>query len=253
MQAVIALITDFGTKDGFVGAMKGVMLSINPQLQIVDITHHVEPFSVFEGALLLKAHYKYFPKGTIFVCVVDPGVGSSRKPLAVRCGSYTFVGPHNGIFDLALREMGGNVLAYQIENYTLRRVNETFHGRDIFAPVAAHLSLGLPIEEVGKRITYTFLLQWEEPVACENQIRGKIVYFDRFGNCITNVPCGAYTEAEFRGKKARVVSHFLEQKENEPAFLCGSFGLMELFLPMDSARDRLKIRLGEEVVLLTKS
>ncbi len=102
---VIALLTDFGTSDGFAGAMKGVILNINPGVQIVDISHDIEPFDILGGALLLKAHYSYFPKGTVFIAVVDPGVGSERKPLAIKCGDYFFVGPDNGIFDLVIKDL----------------------------------------------------------------------------------------------------------------------------------------------------
>ncbi|QWK19201.1 MAG: SAM-dependent chlorinase/fluorinase [Hydrogenobacter thermophilus] len=248
MRPIVALLTDFGTKDGFVGAMKGVMLSINPDLQIVDITHNIEPFNILKGALILRAHYRYFPKGTIFLCVVDPGVGSEREPLAIECGKYTFVGPHNGIFDLVLKDISMDILAYKIERYTLPRWNETFHGRDVFAPICAYLSTGLPLHEVGRSFEYNYMLKWEDPLSDGKKVKGKIIYFDRFGNCVTNVPCGNFTMGEFRGEKLRVVSHFLQQKVKKPALLCGSFGFMELFIPLDSAKDKLKVSLGEEII-----
>lgn len=243
------MLTDFGLKDGFVGAMKGVILSINPEVQLVDLSHQVEPFNILHGALLLKAHFSYFPAGTIFLCVVDPGVGSERFPLVVLSGSYTFVGPYNGLFDLALRDMGGLPRAFRIEKFTLPRINETFHGRDVFAPVAGWLSRGVAPEEVGSPVDYQFRLNWEEPEGREDGVLGKIVYFDSFGNAITNIPCGAYTEGYFRGERLRVVSYFLEVDRGKPAFICGSFGLMEIFLPMDNLRERLGARAGEEVML----
>ncbi len=248
-MSFVALITDFGTKDGFVGAMKGVMLSINPEVVIVDITHEVEPFNIFEGALILKAHYKYFSKGTVFVGVVDPGVGSERLPLALECGGYYFVGPHNGVFDFTLQDINQKVKAYRIENFTLPRVNETFHGRDIFAPVAAHISRGVALEEVGRPLEYMYLLKWEKPVLRGDTLMGRVIHFDRFGNSITNIPCGSYSEGEIRGKKLPVVSHFLEQRKKEPAMLCGSFGLMEVFVPMDSAKELLKLKINEPVLV----
>jgi S-adenosylmethionine hydrolase len=251
MRPIVGLLTDFGTRDGFVGVMKGVMLSINPELQLVDISHQVEPFNVLEGALLLKAHYGYFPENTIFVCVIDPGVGSQRQPIAIKCGKYFFVGPHNGIFDLALKDIKEDILAYKIERYTLPRVNETFHGRDVFAPVAGHISKGISLENVGKRIEYEFLLPWEGPKLLENKIVGKVIYFDKFGNCITNIPCGNYAYGEFRGKKSDVVSYFIQKKGRKPAFVCGSFGYMELFIPMGSAQVLLKVKKGEEVSFYT--
>ncbi len=245
METLIAMLTDFGTKDGFVGAMKGVILGINPKARIVDISHHVEPFNVMHGALLLKAHFSYFPKGTIFLCVVDPGVGSERLPLIVVSGDYTFVGPYNGLFDLALRDIGDKPRAYKIEKYTLPRISSTFHGRDIFAPACAHLSKGVKPEDFGKPVDYQFMLPWEEPREEEGYIIGKVIYFDHFGNCITNIPCGTYERGILRGKSLRIASHFLEV--DTPALICGSFGLMELFIPMESAREKLGVDLGEEV------
>lgn len=247
----IALLTDFGTKDGFVGAMKGVILSINPGALVVDISHEVEPFNVLEGALLLKAHYRYFPRGTIFVGVVDPGVGSERRPVALRCGDYFFVGPDNGLFDLVIRELSRTPVAVVLENRRLQlpRVGNTFHGRDIFAPAAAHLSRGVPLEEFGRRVELIERLRLPEPKREEGRLKGQIVYFDRFGNGITNVPCGDYAYGVLRGKRLKVVPFFLAGEKGRLNLTCGSFGFMELFLPMGSARKEFGLSLGEEVTI----
>ncbi|MCS6998683.1 MAG: SAM-dependent chlorinase/fluorinase [Aquificaceae bacterium] len=247
MRSLIAMLTDFGYRDGFVGAMKGVILGINPEVTIVDISHEVEPFNVFHGAMLLRAHFSYFPEGTLFLCVVDPGVGSERLPLVVKAGGYTFVGPYNGLFDLALESLREKPRAYRIEKFTLPVVSQTFHGRDVFAPVAAQLSRGLRPEEVGAPIEYEFTLRLEEPCMEEGWMVGKVIYFDRYGNCVTNLPCGNYKEGKFRGQRLYVVSHFLQGERDKPALICGSFGMMELFLPMEGAREKLGISLGEEV------
>ncbi|RLJ71424.1 hypothetical protein BCF55_1726 [Hydrogenivirga caldilitoris] len=246
---MIALLTDFGTRDGFVGAMKGVILSINPGVQIVDISHEVEPFNILEGALLLKAHYRYFPKGTVFVAVVDPGVGSERKPVALKVGEYFFVGPDNGVFDLVVRELEGPPSAVVLENekYQLPRVNNTFHGRDIFAPAAAYISKGTPLEEFGRRIDYELKLSFPEVKREENTLRGEIIHFDRFGNAVTNIPCGSYSHGEFRGENLKVVPFFQAGESEKLNLICGSFGLMELFTPMGNAREKFGLRLGEEV------
>lgn len=251
MKGLVAMLTDFGLRDGFVGAMKGVIVGMNPEVQIVDISHEVEPFNILHGALLLRAHFSYFPKGTIFLCVVDPGVGSERLPLVVNTGGYTFVGPYNGLFDLALRSIGDIPKAYKIniEKFALPRINETFHGRDVFAPVAGWLSKGLDPREVGSPVDYKFKLPWEEPEDRGEILMGRIVYFDHFGNAITNVPCGRYEEGYFRGQKLRVVSYFLEAEKDKPALLCGSFGLMEVFLPMENFKERLGVMVGECVTL----
>ncbi len=247
MRRVVAILTDFGTKDGFVGAMKGVILSINPEVQLVDISHEVEPFNVLEGALLLKAHFKYFPKGTIFLCVVDPGVGSERLPVVIEGGGYFFVGPMNGIFDLAIKDTRCKPKAHRIENFTLPRVNQTFHGRDVFAPAAGWLSRGVPLEKVGSPVEYSFSLNWVEPEDRGEEIWGRVLYFDRFGNCITNIPCGEYSVAYFRGQELPVISYFLKGERGKPALLCGSFGFMELVVPLGNAREVLKVSLGEVV------
>lgn len=249
MKPIIAILTDFGTKDGFVGAMKGVILGINPEACIVDITHEVEPFNVMHGALILRSHFSYFPKGTIFLCVVDPGVGSERLPLIVNAGGYTFVGPYNGLFDLALRSIGEKPKAYKIERYTLPKISQTFHGRDVFAPAAGYLSKGVMPKEFGRPVDYEFTLGWEEAKREEGFVLGKVIYFDRFGNCITNIPCGDYSEGFFRGMPLKIVNHYLQAQKGNPALICGSFDLFELFIPMESAKERLKVQLGEEIIV----
>jgi len=249
----VVLITDFGLRDGFVGALKGVMLSINPNLQIVDLSHEVSPFEILEGALLLKAHYRYFPKGSIFVGVVDPGVGSQRRGMILETDNYLFVGPENGLFDLVLKEEG-NFRAYEIgEKYTLPRKNNTFHGRDVFAPVAAHLSLGVKPSEIGRKVNYRFFLNYPKPINEGDKVIGEIVYFDRYGNAVTNVPCGNFRGGIFRGESFKVVPFFLAGERDKLNSTCGSFGLMELFVPQDSARERFSLKKGERVVFLKKS
>ena len=244
---VIALLTDFGTKDGFVGAVKGVILSINPNAKIVDITHEVSSFDIFEGSLILKAHYSYFPKGTVFMCVVDPGVGSERKSLIVKTKDYFFVGPDNGIFDLVLRE--SEFKAYEIKNekYTLPKKNNTFHGRDIFAPVSAYLSLGIKPEEIGEEIEYSLKLKFPEVRKDKDFVEGEIIYFDKYGNAITNVECSNYRYAVFRGNKLKIVSHFLEGEKGKLNSVCGSFGFMEIFVPLENAKEKYLLRKGEKV------
>ncbi len=245
----VTLLTDFGTKDGFVGAMKGVILSINPGVPIVDITHEVEPFNILEGALILKAHYRYFPPGTVFIAVVDPGVGSERKPIALRLGDHFFVGPDNGIFDLVVKDFEGPPLAVVIKNKKLMlpRVNETFHGRDIFAPAGAYLSMGVPLKDLGREFTYETKLRFPDLKREGERLIGEIVYFDRFGNAITNIPCGDYSRGVFRGEMVKVVTYFQAGEKERLNLTCGSFGFMELFVPMKSARDELSLRLGEKV------
>jgi len=247
----ISLLTDFGSSGGFVGAMKGVIKSINPDVKLIDISHEVEPFNILEGALLLKAFHTYLPEGTIFVAVVDPGVGSERKPIAMRLGKYFFVGPHNGIFDLVVRDYREPPSAVVLENerYRLPRVNNTFHGRDIFAPAAAYLSRGVPLEEFGRPFDYKEVFDFPEPVVEGRKVRGQIIYFDRFGNGVTNIPCGSYSLGEFRGEGLEIVTHFLAGQEGKLSLVCGSFGFLELFIFMGNARERFNLKLSEEVVV----
>jgi S-adenosylmethionine hydrolase len=245
---VLVFLTDFGTKDGFAGVMKGVALSINPKLTLVDLTHEVESFNVLEGALILKAHYKYFPKGSIFVAVVDPGVGTERKAIAVKTENYYFVAPMNGLLDLVLKEEKPlQVVELTNPKYRLKAINNTFHGRDIFTPAGAYISLGVSLKELGKPIRYRFMLHFPRPKKIPGGVRGGIVYFDKFGNAVTNIPCGRFRYCKFRTYRAKYVNSFLKGVRGKPNAICGSFGFVELFLPMESFREKFGVKEGETV------
>jgi S-adenosylmethionine hydrolase len=173
----ITVLTDFGTKDPYVGVMKGVMLAINPQLSIVDVTHEVEPQDVEEASFLIREYYPYFPRGTVHLCVVDPTVGGSRKALVVLADGHFFVGPDNGIFSLLFAK--GKKGMHEITNsrFMARRVSGTFHGRDIFAPAAAYLSLGTPLAEFGPAFAEGIMLRVSSH-GRDDVMEGKIVRFD---------------------------------------------------------------------------
>ncbi len=184
----ITLTTDFGTHDWFAGTMKGVILGIEPRAQIVDITHKIPPGDLCAGAFALAASCGFFPKGTIHVAVIDPGVGSQRQAIAVQTTRYFFVGPDNGVLSLALAsEKIRSVHRLQNESLCLRPISRTFHGRDIFAPVAAHLSRGVSIGIVGPVQEDFVRLCRPKPRAQGNSICAEVIYIDRFGNAITNV------------------------------------------------------------------
>jgi S-adenosylmethionine hydrolase len=280
MSRIITLTTDLGTSDGFVGVMKGVIFSINPQAIIVDITHDIAPQNIEQGAFLFANAAHYFPANAIHVVVVDPGVGSARRPIAMQLGETFFVAPNNGVLTLAIQNfvLGGaegskfEIQKSAIENrkseirvvhltnpaYFLPRVSATFHGRDIFAPVAAHLSLGVPLDALGEPID-----DWVKLSACASATRlgeeivGRVVHIDRFGNAITNigeemlagmdrarviVRIGAHA---LRGIKATYASAAL----GETIALIPSSWQVEIAVRDGNAAQTLGIRIGDEVVI----
>jgi S-adenosyl-L-methionine hydrolase (adenosine-forming) len=187
MAPIITLTTDFGEMDGYVASMKGVILGICPTARLVDVTHFVVPQEIRSGAYILKTIAPYFPPGTVHLAVVDPGVGSSRKAIAIRTEAHLLVGPDNGLFSFILKD-NPPLDVHSIENprYILPRINSTFHGRDIFAPAAAHLASGLDIVELGPPCPFS-RPDWSTVRVEQNRIRGEVIHIDRFGNCITNV------------------------------------------------------------------
>jgi hypothetical protein len=189
VSRIITLTTDFGLKDAYVGAMKGVILSIHPEVRIVDISHEISPQEIMEAAFVLRDAAFYFPTGTIHIVVVDPGVGTSRAPLALRAAGHTFVGPDNGVLPLLLNDTPADECVV-LEPHKFRGaagISSTFHGRDIFAPAAAHLACGVPLRDLGRACRDLKPLHWALPMADDEGVQGWIVHIDHFGNCITNV------------------------------------------------------------------
>ncbi|MBI2948170.1 MAG: SAM-dependent chlorinase/fluorinase, partial [Verrucomicrobia bacterium] len=185
---IITLTTDFGTDDWFAGTMKGVILSVNPKASIVDITHGIRLGDIRAGAFALAAAYRFFPRGTVHVAVVDPGVGSERKAIAVRTKDYFFVGPDNGLLSCALaREVIRSIHRLENKKFFLPFVSQTFQGRDVFAPVAAHLSKGVAIGKLGPRAASCKMLTLPTPIRRGHELVGEVIYLDRFGNGITNI------------------------------------------------------------------
>jgi hypothetical protein len=187
-SGIITLLTDFGLSDAYVAMMKGVILSINRDAELVDITHSINTGSVFQGAYLLKESFSYFPVGTVHVVVIDPGVGSNRRIIAVNAAGHFFTGPDNGIFWPIIEKFKDATIYELTENkYFLPRVTSTFHGRDIFAPVAAHISLGLDIHQLGRAVSDPEKLEMPLPFRHDNTLTGQIIRIDNFGNLITNI------------------------------------------------------------------
>jgi S-adenosylmethionine hydrolase len=189
VRPVIALLTDFGTRDAYVGAMKGVVLAVCPDVTLVDLTHDIPPQDVRTGARVLADCCDYYPAGTIFVAVVDPGVGSARRALAIDAGHYRFVGPDNGVLSAALaRHQPSRLVELTERTYQRPTVSRTFEGRDRFAPAAAWLARGVAVSQLGRDVSDYARLDWPLAVVTDHDIAGVVDYADRFGNLVTNIP-----------------------------------------------------------------
>jgi S-adenosylmethionine hydrolase len=264
---LVTLLTDFGTADYFAGAMKGAVLASNPHAQVVDITHEIPPHDVEAGAFTLLAAFGAFPAGTVHVAVVDPGVGSSRRPIAVATPGHIFVGPDNGIFGYVYERVETfSVFHLTNESYFRRDVSATFHGRDIFAPVAGALARGVAVEELGPRVEDFVRLPFARPERrADGMLVGAIIHVDRFGNCITNVALRDLpSEVSCRGLRlsvgGREVNHFRRffadesgAQGGEPFAIWGSAGLLELAVFRDSAARVLGTGRGARVLISEKA
>ncbi|MFH1112791.1 MAG: SAM-dependent chlorinase/fluorinase [Pseudomonadota bacterium] len=251
----ITFTTDFGTRDGFVAQMKGVILRINPEARLIDTTHDIEPYSVLQAALVLKGISRYFPAGTIHVAVVDPGVGGNRRGMALKAGDQMYVGPDNGLFSLVIAEHDAWE-ARRIENagYTLPDPHPTFHGRDVFAPVAAHLSTGKSLESVGARIRDPVALSMASPMISDHGVEGRVIHVDRFGNLTTNIEAemlpARVGSIETAGLTIPGLSrYFGEVEEGRPLALINSFGLLEIAVNRGDAARELAAGVGTGVTV----
>jgi S-adenosyl-L-methionine hydrolase (adenosine-forming) len=233
---LITLLTDFGTADYFVGAMKGVILSASPEARIVDITHEIPPQDIGAGAFVLMAVYRDFPAGTIHVAVVDPGVGSARRPLLVVAGGQAFVGPDNGIFGYVYeREAECRVFHLDRPEYFRPQPSATFHGRDVFAPIAGALAMGRRAEELGREVTdYVRLPKLAARKLADGSLEASVIHIDHFGNCITNLTRDELTE-EMIEQGARLLVGATEIKSFRRFFAEGSTTPGELFAIWGSA------------------
>ncbi len=254
---LITLTTDFGTRDPYVAAMKGLIYSIERKLCVVDLTHEIPPQSVVDGALFLAGAVPHFPKGTIHVAVVDPGVGTERHPIALRAGGQIIVCPDNGLASLFLRD---NCLqeARIITNpeFMAATISATFHGRDIFAPAAAHLARGEPFGKLGEELDTVVTLDIQRPQGDTSRgIQGKIVHIDRFGNCITNIHASTLagaSPASIRAGRHRL--HGLKRTYGDvapgkPVALLGSAGYLEIAVNGGNANAALSLGKGDDVFI----
>ncbi len=256
MNRIITLTTDFGLTDGFVGTMKGVILGINPNATIVDITHDIAPQNIEQGAFLFANAAKYFPANVIHVVVVDPGVGSARRAIAAREDETLFVAPDNGVLSSVLRP-SSSVVQLNKPAYWLPRVSNTFHGRDVFAPVAAHLSLGVPLEALGDPIDNWVRLPRAPALRAGDEIAGRVIHIDRFGNIITNVGeemlsgmDRAWLVVRIGGRVLRgVESTYADAARGELVALISSSWHLEVAMRDGNAAEALGVRIGDEMVV----
>jgi len=259
-ERIITLTTDFGDESGYAGVMKGVILTVNPDCQIIDITHRVSQQDVEEAAFLLNNSFSYFPEHSIHVVVVDPGVGSERKPILVETDKYWFVGPDNGVFSfMFLMEGFKKVWGITNKSYFLPEVSSTFHGRDIFAPVAAHLSLGVSAEELGKELKGFVMLKDLEPKVEAGVIKARVVYADHFGNLISNISKDLFSrlvaDKSFNisvgGEMIQKLSlSYADVRDGEVLALFGSSQWLEISVKNGNCQKELDIKKGAEINIL---
>jgi S-adenosylmethionine hydrolase len=263
-NAIITLTTDYGTDDHLVGTLKGVILKINPEVTIVDITHHVTPFDLLDGALAIGAAYSYFPPKTIHVVIVDPGVGTERRPILVSGQNQYFVAPDNGVLSVIFEREQHNVVVRHAnaEHYYLQPLSSTFHGRDIFAPVAAWLSKGWQTSAMGDEISDYKRFALPRPKAVDGGTKGVVLRIDPFGNLVTNFRAedlpgeasngGALKLQVGTHSVGRFVDTFARGKSGEPVAYLGSSGYLEIALNKGNAAKTLSVGRGAAVVLSKK-
>jgi S-adenosylmethionine hydrolase len=259
---IITLLTDFGLKDPFAGIMKGVIYRINPDAVLVDITHDVRPHDILEAALVLWSAYRYFPRGTIHLVVVDPGVGSRRRPVLAETADYCFVAPDNGVLSKVYSDPDfKRVVEITLTEFFLEEVSRTFHGRDIFAPVASWLSKGKEVSAFGREIDDFVKIAIPEPeILDSHRIKGEIIYVDRFGNLVSNIPQSLYEKNVSSSRRGivitlglfeirKIVRSYLDGEKEKASALFNSWGHLEIFVPWKSASKALDMGEGQEITV----
>ena len=283
MRPLITLTTDFGLDDSFVGIMKGVILNIEPEAHIIDITHNIDPQNIFQASQVLKATYPWYPRKSIHIVVVDPGVGGpalnklpkepnlsliaegrgplGKKPIVVQSQFQTFIGPDNGVLTSALDPKSK---AYELNNpkYFLKHISNTFHGRDLFAPVAAWIATGIAASKMGPRILKPTRLELPEAKQKNKSIKGEIIYIDRFGNATTNISAELISKTfassdtiEIKIGKNKIdglVTGYYQINSGQIGAILNSWNQVEVFCRENSAEKKLKLKTGQTVTLKVK-
>lgn len=260
-MTIVSLLSDFGEKDGFTGIMKGVIWSIAPQVQIADLTHEIEPQNICQGAIVLSNAFPYFPNGSIHIAVVDPGVGTGRRAIAIHTADQFFIGPDNGIFSLVLQQAedrGFTLESVELDRpaFWLPNVSRSFHGRDIFAPVAAHLANGRKLSELGTPIQDLVRIQVPIPVRTDDGWQGEIIAIDHFGNLITNL-----TEQHILSRQSArlkvgemtvtgISQTFGNRAAGDLVAIIDSSNQLSIAVVNGSAANRIKAKVGDAVRLV---
>ncbi len=260
LNPIITLTTDFGLADPYVAEMKAVILKINPDAKIVDISHQIQKFNMRMGAYILAAAAPYFPEGAIHVAVVDPGVGTKRKPIIIEAENGFFIGPDNGVLALAASKQGIKHI-YEITNpkFMLPKISTTFHGRDIFAPAAAFLSKGVPPSEFGSEIRKIVMSKFAKIVKKGNMLKGEVIHVDSFGNIVTNFTekeiewVGAKDTSKIKLKEyklsLKLCKAYAEVEPQKPLAIIGSHDFLEISINHGSAAETFKVKPGDRVTL----
>lgn len=260
--SIITLTTDFGYQDHYVSAMKAVILGITPDVRLIDISHQIPPQDTMAGAWVVRNSAMLFPPGTVHLVVVDPTVGTERQPVALKINDQLFVGPDNGIFSLIAEDFDYRAVALDNPEFWRKDGNQsnTFHGRDIFAPVAAHLSKGCSFDELGQPLDSLVTYRWAVPISDKDGIQGWVVHIDRYGNLITNIPSSMIRENIRQSSQIRIyvgntILHeisttFASVTDGEPVAYIGSSDKLEIAINRGNAKEMLGIEKGAQISII---
>ena len=255
MNRPIALLTDFGLTDYYVGSLKSVILNINPKAVIFDLSHEIRPQNIREGAYILNAIYPYLPQGTIVVAVIDPGVGSRRDAICIETDRGFLLGPDNGILSMAVRYGSYKTRKLLNDKFFLKPVSTTFHGRDIFSPAAAYLSQRNVFKSFGPIVEHINILKLSQPAINKSAVKGEVVYIDRFGNAMTNISLKEIQWNNFsiqvEGQKIPLRPFFSAGKEKELFAVWNSSQILELAVFNNSAEKLHKLKLGDVIEIIS--
>ncbi len=259
MSQIITLTSDFGLQDHYVSAMKAAMLEVAPEARMIDVSHEIPPQDIMAGAWVIRNAAFMFPKNSVHLVVVDPGVGTSRNPVVVKMNGHYFVGPDNGIFSLLYDEYEYEAVRLNNAEFWRNQRSGTFDGRDIFGPVAAHLSKGVPMSELGEPIKEMVVYHWAVPIGDKDGLQGWVLHIDRFGNLVTNISESLMKEYVGNRKVkvyvgntviGNIVTTFGDVEEGDPAVFLGSSGMLEIGINKGNAAELLSVHKGAQISIV---